>query len=114
MLSTATVFDRPQCHLLPDLQGPRMYANVSNVVEVARSVHSVFRVAIAVPTDLFTIMRDVLRVPLGCRCSLAIDYVESVFVLSLLVEGETEALHDLWTYPSRGLPAWMLDSSYHL
>lgn len=110
---TATVFDRPQWTLLPDPKGPRVYGNVSNVLEIVRGRSSV-RVAIAVPSEIFTLMREVLKVPPSAACSLSLDQVDNHFVFSLLAEVEPLALYDLWTYSSKSLPDWMLDRSFHM
>lgn len=110
---TATVFDRPQWTLLPDPKGPRSYANVNNVLEIVRGRSSV-RVAVVVPTELFTLMREVFKVPPTSACSLSLDQVGTHFVFSLLADGEQPSLYDLWTYSAKSLPEWMLDRSFHM
>lgn len=86
---------------------------MSNVLEMTRG-RLLARMAVAVPTDLFTLMAQVLKVPVEASAALAIDMVGDWYVFSLHVIGDTESLHDLWAYPAKGLPAWMLDPSYHL
>lgn len=110
---TPTVFDKPQFHLLPDHAGVRMYANVDNVMEVVTHAGS-HRVAVAVPTGLFTLMRGVLKVPREARVNLALDELGESdggkFLLSMM--WGNEHLYDLWTYSPASLPPWILLPEY--
>lgn len=113
MTRPATVYDTPQYQLLPDAQGARFYANVDNRLEVTMRGKS-FMVAVAVPTELFTYMREVARVGPRSSVLLAIDQVgaEGDFFLYSMMCGDK--LHDLWVYTAAGFPAWMRDPAYHL
>jgi hypothetical protein len=95
-----TVFETPQAKLLPDLGGPRRYGNVDNVVDVAVSRYS-RQVPIAVPTLLFTFMRDVAGVDPQTDVTLALDQVGERYVFSMLAGDD---LYDLWEYSYAGLP----------
>lgn len=107
-----TVFDRPQWKLLPDPKGPRVYGNVSNELEIARRGRT-HKVALAVPAELFTVMREVLRVDTASSVTLSLDLLDGWFVFSALESGAAEdTLHDLWAIPESSLPGWMLDSAF--
>ena len=109
----ATVFDRAQWKLLPDPKGPREYANVSNVLEIV-SGRAVIRVAVAVPTELFTFLREVAKSDPAHPVRLALDLVGPWYVFSVFIAGEDDKLIDLWAYAARGLPEWMLMREYQL
>lgn len=107
-----TVFDRPQWPLRPDPLGARQYANVSNrlMVHTPEATHTV---ALAVPTGLFTLMRDVFKVLPEQACTLDIDLMENHredmrYVFILHVHGDDGENYLLWDYPEDGLPRWML------
>jgi len=95
-----TVFETPQAHLLPDPEGPRRYGNVDNLVDVAIGGR-VRQVPIAVPTFLFTFMRDVAKIDRQTDVTLALDRMGDRFVFSLLAGDD---LYDLWDYSYKGLP----------
>lgn len=113
MTYPTTVFDRPQWKLLPDPMGVRKYANVSNLLEIAAGSR-VTKVALAVPTDLFTLMHKVLRVPPEAECSLSLDLQDGWYVFSLLVDGAEPKLYDLWAMTQKQLPTWMGDPAYRV
>jgi hypothetical protein len=108
---TQPTFPKPQFKLLPDLQGRRWYANVDNLLEVSNG-EAVHYVALAVPTGLFTLMKDVLKVTPEERVSLALDRVEDRWYFSLM-RGE-EKLYDLWSYADSTLPKWVLAEEYYV
>ena len=82
-----------------------MYANVDNLMEVSCG-GTVHYVLLAVPTGLFTLMQDVLKVPPEQSVSLSLDEIpDGKFVFSLM-QGDTN-LTDLWTYSERSMPAWI-------
>ncbi len=105
---TQCMFDRPQYDLKPDPFGPRMYANVSNEMEVVNLRGEFVTVPVAVPTGLFTIMKDVISVPPTERVTLSIDATpkgEDVrYVFSLMY---ADHLYDLWDYSLGSLPKWI-------
>lgn len=111
-----TTFQTPQFPLLPDPIGPRRYANVDNRLEVSTR-DAQYLVALAVPTGLFTLMRDVLRIVPDNEVLLAVDQVtvrpdeDDRFVFSLMSGND---LWDLWSYTAAGLPKWLKDSTYWL
>lgn len=108
-----TVFARPQWPLKPDPLGVRQYANVSNRLTVDTPEWSQ-AVALAVPTGLFTLMRDVFSIRPEQVCTLGIDLMETGkgderYVFSLHVHGKKGETYQLWDYPDDGLPRWMLN-----
>lgn len=109
-----TVFDRPQWTLLPDPQGQRKYGNVSNAMEVQLPGRASFRVCVAVPTELFTFMREVADVQPHAECSLAIDVnEEGQGLFCLLVEyGGEGKLYDLWAWTRGAIPGWIMDREF--
>lgn len=100
-----TLFETPQATLLPDPTGPRWYANIDNRLEV-NAGGKPFHVAVAVPTMLFSLMADTMRVDRDTECTLAIDLVGERYVLSLLAGDD---LFDLWHYSKGSIPLWILD-----
>jgi len=103
-------FNKPQFTLAPDRAGARYYANVDNRMEVLAGGEQ-YRVAVAVPTGLFTILRGVFNVPLTEDVHLAIDEVGERFVFSIMYGDE---LRDLWDYSPLSLPTWILGKSYRV
>ena len=94
-----------------------MYANVDNKLELATS-SGISHVAVAVPTGLFTLMKDVFRVPVDVTVNLAIDEIvdergdrDSTFVFSIIWGNE---IRDLWAYSRGSLPAWLTAREYRL
>jgi hypothetical protein len=110
----ATVFDKPQWTLLPDPQGARMYGNVSNALEVQLPRRTSFFVHLAVPTELFTFMREIAKVPPQAACSLSIDVNDDgMGLFCLLVEhGGDWKLYDLWAWTRGSLPGWIMDREF--
>jgi hypothetical protein len=74
---------------------------VGNIVEVAMDGQSMRFVPIAVPTWLFSFMREVCNIPADMEVSLAIDQVGERYVFSLLAG---DNLYDLWDYSRGSLP----------
>lgn len=103
-----TVFDKPQFTLLPDKIGVRMYGNVSNLLEVVQG-ERIHHVALAVPTGLFVLMQDVLKIPPEDSVTLSIDQVGERHVFSLL---HGTSLIDLWTFSASSIPAWIQGTEY--
>lgn len=106
---TLPVFDTPQFPLMPDKSGRRMYGNVDNLMEVVRNGQSVY-VLLAVPTGLFTLMQDVLRVPPEEHVCLSLDEGEDGRYIFSLMYGTN--LVDLWTYSQKSKPAWTTMKEY--
>lgn len=104
-----TVFDKPQFQLLPDYHGVRMYANVDNRMEVVRP-SGVHIVTLSIPTGLFPLMQDVLKIPPEDLVTLSLDQLDEKYVFSLLQGSST--LVDLWNYTPKTLPAWILEKEY--
>jgi hypothetical protein len=102
------IFESPQAELLPDGEGERYYANVSNRLEVAGEDGDTFCVAIAVPTVLFTLMRT-LAVDPSDEVTLSLDEDARGFVFSML-HGDT--LYDLWHYTRNTAPKWIFNPTY--
>lgn len=110
MTRPVALFDSPLAALVPDPQGARMYGNVDNRMDVNLGVRH-YLVAVAVPTELFTFMLEVARVPVETRVHIAIDAVDGFFVFSLLAG---DSLYDMWVYSEKSLPAWILNRGYQL
>lgn len=113
MTRPQTVYDAPQYKFLPDPHGRRFYANVDNRLDVTMGSRE-YSVAVAVPTELFTYLREVAKVGRRSTVLLAIDQVGEGgehFVYSMLCG---DKLHDLWVYSKASLPQWMLDPKYQL
>lgn len=109
---TETVFQRPPYSLLPDPKGVRMYANVSNRMEIARGDRA-HHVAVAVPTGLFSFLREVVKAPIDEVFYLAMDEVGDRYFLSLVSESE-DRIYDLCSYSKGSVPAWIFASEYRL
>lgn len=108
-MALPTVFQSPQCSLVPDLKGRRMYANVDNRMSVTDG-DAEYHVLVVVPTGLFSIMKDVLKVAPEKDVSLSVDRLEDRHVFSLL-SGQDD-LYDLWSYSEASLPQWILSGEY--
>lgn len=111
----ATVFDKPQWPLKPDTQGPRMYANVSNRLTITLGKSKGYDVAVQVPTELFTFLLQGHKVAPGSHVQLFMDSdgTWTLFGAEIESEGRMELL-DLWAYPGRNIPAWMLAPEFRL
>ncbi len=107
-----TLFHKPEWLLLPDPEGPRPYANVDNRLEVISRDGQTYEVAVAVPTALFTLMRDVLKITREEHVTLSIEFEDRWFLFSALTD--TDRLFDLWYYTPATLPAWLRDPAYAL
>lgn len=114
-----TVFPVPQFPLKPDEFGVRHYANVCNKMEVVAS-GGTYHVALAVPTGLFTVMKEVMKIPPGEEVKLlliedsevdAVTDEEKQFYVFSLLYGEN-GLFDLWQYSPGTVPRWVFDPSY--
>lgn len=112
-----TVFEQSRWRLLPDPEKLRSYGNVSNRLEITTVNGRSWAVAIAIPTELFLLMRGTWAVPQSASVQLFLDavvcggkvwYAFSVYVR----DGDKEDLHDLWAVPEPDLPAWMRDRQY--
>lgn len=114
-----TVFAQPQYKLIPDPEGARHYANVDNAMHVTLAdSHYSFKVAVVVPTGMFTLMKEAFKIPVGSKMYLAIDEFKedkrnstSTFLFSLQ---DDERLYDLWAYTEKTLPSWIMDEKYRL
>lgn len=104
----STVFDKPQADLVPDRQGHRWYGNVDNLLQITRGgrEHSVY---VAVPTMLFPLMKEALRIAPDEAVTLSVDQLGEYYVFSLLAG---DRLFDLWCYSEKGLPPWLLSRDY--
>lgn len=109
MQPIATVFDKPQAVLLPDPFGPRFYANIDNRLDVAVGRGHV--VAVAVPTELFTFLKEVAKVSPEVIVNLGLDRQGDRYVFSMLAG---DSLFDLWSYSRKSLPAWILSRTHAL
>lgn len=108
----STLFPRPEWKLLPDLDGVRPYANVSNRMEVMDQRGRIYHVALAVPTGFFTLARDVLDIAITESVDLGIAAEGRYFVFTAVID--TNRLFDLWYYTPATLPDWITDTAYRL
>lgn len=102
-----TIFDSPPCNLQPDVSGPRWYANVDNRLEVNIGGRP-YTIAIAVPTELFTFLKEVAKVSPEEDVTLSLDKIDGRYVFAALAG---DSLHDLWYYSDASLPRWIRDRS---
>lgn len=110
----ATIFESPKWNLVPDPKGARTYGIVTNALEVAGSTRS-YQVALAVPTELFTFLRDVAKATPEDKAALSLDFCGQWRLFSVYVYGPRgDKLFDLWAYTESQLPAWILDRQYRL
>ena len=109
-----TAFDSPQATLRPDSKGPRLYGNVSNVLSVNLLAGRELHVAVAVPTMIFTYMRDVMKLPLDAQVSMYLDEdVGSRFYVFGL--NSPQGFNDLWCIDTKeSFPRFVLDPGYRL
>lgn len=111
---TPTIFDNPQATFELDRQGARWYANIDNRLEVSQRERPAFHVPIAVPSVLFTLCLETLKVARDDTVSLSLDEVEpDKFVFSLVYAQDTK-IADLWTLSRKALPGFLLNRKYRL
>ena len=97
-----TTFDQPQFSLIPD-DTERQYANVSNRLEfMKRENGPVHYKTVVVPAHLFTIMKDIFKVPRDDDVELYLQRDGEFFVFGM-IWGENDAA-DLWLYTFKELP----------
>lgn len=111
MPAPPVLFDSP-FPLLPDSAGARFYANVDNRLEVA-TARDAWTIPVAVPTELFTFMREVAKVPPEETVTLGLDETEDGehYVFSMLAG---DNLYDLWHWSRRSIPGWLLSRDHRL
>jgi hypothetical protein len=95
-----TAFETPKFDLIADKQ-VRQYANVLNVIEFAR-VGRPRRVPVIIPTQLFTIMKDVFKIERDDVVELYLVKDGEYFVFGMIWGEESAA--DLWSYSESSLP----------
>lgn len=95
-----TAFETPKFDLIADDQ-IRRYANVENIVEFARSGRPK-AIPIVVPTQLFTIMKDVFKIDREDIVELYLVKDGEYFVFGMMWGEESAA--DLWSYSETSLP----------
>lgn len=108
----STLFVKPEWKLLPDPEGPRLYANVDNRLEVILKNRDAYYVALAIPTAWFTLARDELKIEPGEQVMLSVEFVERWYMFSALTD--TNRLFDLWVYTQGALPDWIVEEPYRL
>lgn len=109
-MSLHLVFDTPQAPLVPDRRGHRFYGNVDNAMSVG-GVGSPYVVHVAVPTMLFPLMKEVLNIHPESEALLGLDLMDNWYVFSVL---SGNRLFDLWRYPSKKVPEWILSREYRV
>ena len=109
-MTLQTIFDQPQAQLLPDSLGARYYANVSNALEVAIGSR-VYAVPLAIPSELFTLFREVCKFNKDVEITLALDLIDERYIFSAT---QGASIFDLWSYSERSLPGWITNSAYRL
>lgn len=109
-MQTFTIFDNPQAPLVPDRRGHRFYGNVDNAMSVVAG-RTPYLVHVAVPTMLFPLMKETLRIPPESEALLGLDLVDKWYVLSIM---SGNRLFDLWRYTPSTLPPWLLSREYRV
>lgn len=102
MASPQTAFDAPQFPLIPD-EAPRYYANVDNRLQMVFLDGRIFTRPVVVHTSLFTMMRDVFKVPVEDEVTLYVSEVTPERYAFGMMWGEEEFV-DLWPYTKGTLP----------
>lgn len=92
------LLDKPLFPLKPD--SPRLYANVSNALEIVRGGEISVR-HIQVGASLLTLMRT-LKVPQSASVTLYLDIEKGRAIFGLVVDNLI--FHDLWDLPVAALP----------
>ncbi len=103
-----TTFDAPQFELVPDAQGPRLYANVDNQLlrEYAADKRRAQRqVPIVIPASLFTLMKEALKIDPSESVTLYLVDDGDYFVFGLA--WGTHGVADLWSYTATSLPVFL-------
>ena len=103
----STTFDSPQFPLLPDAQGARHYANVDNRVDymLGYPVGQSFPRPVAVPTGLFTLMKQVFKIEPHEQVTMYLhEYQPDRFVFGIDWGDGDHDFADLWTYTWETLP----------
>lgn len=106
-MKLSTSFDQPQLSFAPDPKGERLYGNVSNMVQITLThpVGETRGVAVAVPTGLFTIMKQVFKVEPHHRTEMYLhEYEPGKFVFGIEWGEDDNDFADLWTYTWAALP----------
>jgi hypothetical protein len=96
-----TAFDAPQFALVPD-STRRLYANVDNLLELRAGETVLCALPVAVPTALFAIMREVLKVPREAEAFLYLEQCGDLFIFG--VAWGSADFTDLWVYSEASLP----------
>lgn len=96
---TALLLDKPLFPLRPD-SSPRLYANVSNALEIVRGGEISVR-HIQVGASLMTLMRA-LKIPQAASVTLYLDIERGRAIFGLVVDNLS--FHDLWDLPEAALP----------
>lgn len=100
-------FDNPQWKIVPDIVGVRPYANVSNRLSVSYEAHSL-EIPIAVPSELFTFMHEVLQVSQLDSVVLYLDFDDGFWLFGLMLASSDEMI-DLWRYSEKNPPDCIID-----
>ncbi|MEG1121222.1 MAG: hypothetical protein RSE62_03365 [Citrobacter sp.] len=102
MSAIATAFSGPQFPLLPDDRA-RYYANVDNRLQFVYPDGRVRNFPIVVHTSLFSMMREVLKVPVDSEVTMYLsDTGDRRFVFGIM--WDEEDFTDLWYYTPATLP----------
>lgn len=103
-MKLSTAFDQPQLSFAPDPKGRRNYGNVDNEVQIT-TLSETFGVIVAVPTGLFTIMKQVFKVEPHQAAKMYLhEYEPNKFVFGIDWGEDENDFADLWTYTWAALP----------
>lgn len=100
-----TTFEKPEWPLIADPVGARFYANVDNRVARHYSNGRIKDVPVVVPTDLFTFMREVLKIDPVEDVQLYLVPDDKFYVLGMTWGEKDTNVTDLWAYTATSLPA---------
>ena len=98
-----TTFDTPQFALIPDTRA-RDYANVSNAVARIRGADRTSEHPTVIPTELFTLMREVFKVDPSERVTLYVADDGDYHVFGMAWGENDNNVADLWAYTGATLP----------
>lgn len=102
-----TLFEKPEYELIPDEAGPRFYANVDNRIHRQYGSGAVKERPVVVPTALFTLMRETLKIAPEDEVTLYLVPDEDYYVFGMAWGDNDNNVADLWFYTGKTLPPFL-------
>lgn len=102
-----TTFEKPEWSLLPDEKGARFYANVDNRIVRHYTNGRTKNCPAVIPTALFTLMREVLKIQPEEDVTLYLIPDGAYFVFGMLWGEKDGNVADLWFYTAKTLPHFL-------